>query len=44
MLAYVFKVDKKNSVYKVDTAKIMNVDINDVVKMCRHRVQSSIST
>ncbi len=28
--------NKENSVYKVDIAKIMNVDINDEVKMCRH--------
>jgi len=31
ILANVFKVDKENSVYKVDIAKIINVDINYVV-------------
>jgi len=33
-LAYVFNVDKEYSysVYKVDIAKIMNVDINNLVK------------
>ncbi len=42
--AYVFKVDKENLVYKVDIAKIMNVDIKPQVNLCRHRAQLSMST
>jgi len=37
----VFKVDKENSVYKVDMAKITNVDINDIVKTCRPKERFS---
>ena len=36
-----FKVDKENSVYKVDIAKIINVDINDIVKTGRPKAQFS---
>ncbi len=46
-----FKVDKEKSVYKVDIAKInnvesmmVNVDLNDIVKTCQHRARSSILT
>jgi len=40
----VFKVDKENSDYKVNIAKIINVDINKVVKICWAKAQSSMST
>ncbi len=39
-----FKVDNENSVYIVDITKIMNVDLNDKDKMCRHKAQSLMST
>ncbi len=40
-MAYVFEVDKENSVYKVDIAKIINVDTNNIVKMCQPKAQFS---
>ncbi len=44
ILAYVFQVDKENLVYKVDIAKIMNVNINTQVIFCQHRAQLSMLT
>ncbi len=36
-----FKVDKENSVFKVEIAKIINVDVSDIVKMGRPKAQFS---
>jgi len=44
VLAYVFKVDKENLVYKVDIANIMHVYIKTQVNFGRHRSLSSKST
>jgi hypothetical protein len=42
-LVYVLKVDKENLVYKVDLAKIMNVDFKTQVIFCRLKAQFSMS-